>query len=113
MKYCISILLLLVVVFPMGCAKPGIYSWGPYERSIYVMYKPEGGYTPESQAERLEAHMERASNYDKPLPPGFHAHLGYLYYQMGRVDLARKMFEQEKTLYPESVVMIDRLLKNL
>jgi hypothetical protein len=45
--------------------------------------------------------------------PGFHAHLGYLYFQTGKLDQARQEFETEKAEFPESAVFMDRLLSNL
>jgi hypothetical protein len=47
------------------------------------------------------------------LPPGFHAHLGNLYYQMGKSDLALQEFQKEKAQFPESAVFMDRLIANL
>jgi len=46
------------------------------------------------------------------LPPGFHAHLGYLYGEMGRNDLMQQQFVLEKELYPESATYIDFLIQN-
>ena len=36
--------------------------------------------------------------------------MGYLLYQMGRIDEARAQFLAEKTAYPESAVFMDRLM---
>ena len=53
------------------------------------------------------------SSENKPVPPGFHAHLGYLYYQLGKADAARQELQTEKAEFPESAVFMDRLLANL
>jgi len=45
--------------------------------------------------------------------PGFHAQLGYAYYELGKVDQARQEFETEKADFPESAVLMDRLLARL
>ena len=47
------------------------------------------------------------------MPPGWHAHLGYLYFELGKSDQARQEFETEKANFPESAVFMDRLLANL
>jgi hypothetical protein len=49
----------------------------------------------------------------KPIPPGFHAHLGNLYFQLGKIDLARQEFETEKRLFPESTALVNRMTANL
>ena len=55
---------------------------------------------PEAQAKAMEEDMHRAISANKPLPPGFHAHLGNLYYQMGKYDLAVQEFQKEKAAIP-------------
>lgn len=47
------------------------------------------------------------------MPPGWHAHLGYLYYQVGKSDQARQELMTEKAEFPESAVFVDRLLANV
>jgi hypothetical protein len=61
----------------------------------------------------MEEDMHKAVSANKPLPPGFHAHLGNLYSQMGKPDLALQEFQKEKTQFPESAVFMDRVITNL
>jgi hypothetical protein len=68
---------------------------------------------PERQIELLERDYQQARAANRPVPPGFHAHLGYLYYSIGRADQARQEFETEKANFPESAVLMDRLLARL
>jgi len=97
-----------------GCASnPQLYYWGGYEQQVYDMYIVPDKATPEQQVESMEADVERARSKGKPLPPGFQAHLGYLYYQLGKLDLARSSFESEKAAFPESAVLMDRFIKRL
>jgi hypothetical protein len=96
-----------------GCGTPTIYSWGRYEPLIYTMYANPGKATPEVQAMKLEEDFQKARASNKPVPPGFHAHLGYLYFQLGKADQARQQFETEKANFPESAVFMDRLLARL
>jgi hypothetical protein len=69
--------------------------------------------SPEMQVEMLEADYQKARSENRPVPPGFHAHLGYLYFQLGKLDQAQQELETEKAQFPESAVFIDRLLANL
>jgi hypothetical protein len=103
---------MLSVLF-VGCTSPYIYSWGRYEDLLYASYsKPEKA-APKMQVERMEADYKKACARNKRPPPGFHAHLGHLYSQLGRLDDARKQFETEKTEFPESAVFIDQLIARL
>ena len=96
-----------------GCVAPKIYSWGSYEPMVYAMYATPDNATADIQIIRLEEDIQKARSKGKPLPPGFYAHLGHLYFQQGNSDLARRAFETEKQTFPESTVLMDRMLANL
>jgi hypothetical protein len=104
---------LVALVMLTGCASPTLYSWGRYDAVVYATYAKPGAVPPERQIELLEEDYQKARSENKPVPPGFHAHLGYLYYQIGRLDQARQEFETEKANFPESAVFMDRLLARL
>jgi hypothetical protein len=106
-------LLLALAALLTGCGTPTIYSWGKYEPLVYTMYAQPGKATPEVQVIALEEDFQKARSKNKPVPPGFHAHLGHLYYQLGKFDQARQQFETEKANFPESAVFMDRLLASL
>jgi hypothetical protein len=108
---CLSLAVAALVV--SSCRSPDIYDWGNYEQLIYASYTKPDKATPELQAQVMEEDMNDAASDNKPLPPGFHAHLGYLYYQMGKLDLAAGEFKKEKEQFPESAVFMDRLIANL
>ena len=109
----ILFLSLVAAALVTGCQSPDIYYWGHYEKSVYIAYVKPAKATPELQARIMEEDMNRAISANKPLPPGFHAHLGNLYYQTGKSDLALQEFQKEKTQFPESAVFMDRLIANL
>jgi hypothetical protein len=104
---CAMLLLTLV-----GCAAPkqSLYQWGDYENQVYALYNDPGKSPVEAQIEKLEADYQRARGTNKAVPPGFHAHLGYLYFQAGKGDQAVQSFQTEKSLFPESAVYMDRIL---
>jgi hypothetical protein len=95
-----------------GCASASrpLYYWGHYEDLIYAMYATPGAVDATTQIETLEADYQKARAENQPVPPGFHAHLGVLYYQAGKLDQARQQFLTEKTQYPESAIFMDGLL---
>jgi hypothetical protein len=109
----LKLLLLAGPLLLTGCQNPNIYYWGHYENLVYVMYAKPDKVSPEVQAQTMEQDLHKAQAANKPVPPGFHAHLGYLYYQTGKPELARQEFENEKKQFPESTVFMNRMLANL
>jgi hypothetical protein len=105
---------LVAMLLLSGCtSSSGLYYWGSYEDLLYKMYIEPGEAPPERQVEILEAELEIARSKGRPLPPGYRAHLGYLYYQMGKLDLAKQSFEAEREAFPESAMLMDRFIKRL
>jgi hypothetical protein len=104
---------LAAVALLAGCQAPGKYYWGHYEEVVYLSYAQPDKVPVDMQINTLETDIQQAATLGKQVPPGVHAHLGYLYSQAGNSDAARREFEKEKQLFPESTVMMDRLLANL
>jgi hypothetical protein len=98
-----------------GCATqpPAIYSWGNYEELIYASYLAPEDIPAEKQVEVLEKDYQVARSTNHRLPPGWHAHLATLYFQLGKADQARQELLTEKAEFPESAVFVDRLIANL
>ena len=96
-----------------GCAAPKLYSWGSYEPMVYAMYATPDKATADIQIIKLEEDIQKARSKDQKLPPGFYAHLGYLYFQQGNAELAKRAFETEKSAFPESAVLMDRMIARL
>ncbi len=102
---------LLLVLGSCASTNTNIYYWGRYQTLLYQQYDTPGKATPEMQVLNLEQDIEVARSQNKPLPPGFYAHLGYQYLQMGRTADAKASFEAERKQFPESAVLMDRFLK--
>ena len=105
--------ILLAVGLLSGCMnspKP-IYSWNNYQATVYEYYKMDVG--AEEQIAALKNDIEKASAKGLPVPPGLHAHLGMLYVNSGRPELAAAEFSEEKALFPESAPFMDFLLKKM
>jgi len=99
----------------VGCvARPQpIYTWGNYEELIYASYLSPQDVPAEKQVEILEKDYQVARSTNHRLPPGWHAHLATLYFQLGKADQARQELLTEKAEFPESAVFVDRLIANL
>jgi hypothetical protein len=101
-------------VLLVGCTtQRPLYAWGSYEELIYASYNDPGKVPPELQIEMLEKEYQKVRATTARVPPGWHAHLGYLYAAVGKVDQAQQEFRTEKAEFPESAVFVDRLLANL
>ena len=57
--------------------------------------------------------MQKAQSKGLALAPGFHAHLGMLYFESGNNSSGVEQFEIEKSLFPESSKYLDYLLAQL
>jgi hypothetical protein len=95
-----------------GCqTQRALYYWGNYETVNYLAYaKPEKA-TLEVQREKLEEDLENTKGRNLAVHPGLHAQLGYVYYQLGRMDDALREFLAEKELFPESTTFMDRMIE--
>jgi hypothetical protein len=109
--------LLLAIAFAAlasACAQPtSLYSWGQYESLVYDMYMRPGKSDPTTQIAKLNEDIERTNAEGQHVPPGVHAHLGYLYYGQGQLDAAYEQFTIEKKLFPESATFIDGVLTRM
>lgn len=104
--------LLALPLMLAGCKSPDVYYWGHYQQVVYDQYDKPGKASPEQLSALLEEDLHKAASANKPVPPGFHAQLGYLYALSGKTDQARQQYELEKQQFPESAVFMDRLLGN-
>lgn len=91
-----------------GCATTTqLYNWGNYQDQVYARFA--GNTNPEQQINEMEKTLQ-TNKGSRPAPPGFHAHLGLLYGEAGRIDEMREQFLIEKQLYPEATTFMDFLL---
>ena len=97
-----------------GCAtSEPLYYWGNYEELIYQMYIEPGSADSATQIQKLKEDINKASTAGKPVPPGLHAHLGYMYFLQRDTHAAVLEFEMEKKLFPESAKFVDGLMGRL
>ncbi len=104
------ILSLALTLTTLGCATKSIYYWDNYESVVYDHYNESA--SPLKEIELLRKDEAKSSSTTKPLPPGFYAYLGYLYYQVGNFNMANESFSKERNRFAESKVLMNRFLKN-
>ncbi len=87
------------------------YHWGNYEQIIHDIYVSPGNADPVQQIDKLTTDIQQAQNSGKPVPPGVYAHLGFIYATQGKIADSQAAFAEEKTLFPESSIFIDGMVK--
>lgn len=100
----------LLALSLVGCAgTKSMYDWGGYQPAITNYYK-------NNDASAFEEKLTEAvskSEASKKVPPGLHAELGYLLYERGDLAGAAKEFAREKELFPESSLLMDKMLTGI
>jgi hypothetical protein len=106
---------LVSLVLLSGCATQArpVYYWGAYEDLLYSMYLRPGEADTTSQVAILTEDIQKTRDNGQHVPPGVHAHLGYMHYLLGNAGPALAELETEKQLYPESRPFMDRIIKQL
>lgn len=98
---------LLSLVTGCATAPKTLYNWGNYQGELYARFKATS--SPDQQIQEMEKTLQ-FSKSSLPIAPGFHAHLGLLYGEVGRRNEMREQFKTEKQLFPESATFMDFLL---
>lgn len=100
----------LLLILGLACAGPKTnYYWGSYENSLYALMKNPSGLDAygKSLKEIIDHHPEVTK-----LPPGIHAEYGYVLLATNHKNEAKAYFTKEKTLWPESAKIMDRMISN-
>ncbi|MDM1323115.1 MULTISPECIES: DUF4810 domain-containing protein [Acinetobacter] len=99
----------------VGCASgpKSLYSWGTYPQQTYLLLSVPEKTSPQEQIAKLEKDIEKAKAKNAAVPPGLYAHLGLLNLNLNNGPRAVEYFELERQVYPESTVLMDRLLKKM
>jgi len=97
-----------------GCApqsqqKP-MYYWNDYSHSLYNLKKEPTEETTQTHLATLNKIIEDSNTNTTRVPPGIYAELGYFLMNKGQSQEAVKYFNLEKETYPESGVLMARLI---
>ena len=105
----------LISLSLVGCATApkSLYSWGEFPQQTYLSLSLPEKAMPQDQVLKLEKDVEKAKAKNLAVPPGLYAHLGLQYLNINDAPRAIQYFELERQVYPESTVLMDRLLKKM
>jgi hypothetical protein len=95
-----------------GCASgpKSLYAWGGYEKGLYDFARHPQDV--ERYAEVLGQAVARAEAERDRVPPGLYAEYGYALFTLGRLDDAVTYYAKERDAWPESVVLMEKLIRN-
>lgn len=105
--------LFLLFSFAYGCVtsqKP-MYYWGNYSSSLYGLKKNPGEETMNLHIKALDDIILKSKEMDLKVPPGIYAEYGMYLLQADKKAEAKEMFLAEKHIYPESSLLMDRMIK--
>jgi hypothetical protein len=97
-----------------GCATKQVplYQWQGYQNNVDAYFRSDK-LSPDAQTQHMEEDLQKIkAGGGGGVPPGYHAHLGLLYAQQGKLDQFAEQIQIEKKQFPESETFMDFLLRN-
>ncbi|CAG9179532.1 DUF4810 domain-containing protein [Cupriavidus pampae] len=91
-----------------ACAPQTKYAWGSYEPALYSYYKTPGA--ADAFGEQLNKVITTAEAHNGKVPPGMYAEYGNILLEQGKRKDAIVFFEKEKAAWPESTVLMTRMV---
>jgi hypothetical protein len=103
-------ILIVLAVFLSACVPKQMYYWGNYSQSLYDAKKNPTEQSILTHQQSLENIIQESQKNNLRVPPGVYAELGYVYFRQNKKVLAIQNFNMERQLYPESALLMDRLV---
>jgi hypothetical protein len=98
-----------LLVFAAGCAPKTRYAWNEYDNKLYEHYKNPAEY--DQFIRHLKEVIEDGEAAGK-VPPGIYAEYGYALYEKGDFQEAASYFKLENDKWPESRVLMTKMIQN-
>jgi len=106
------IILTVSVLLLTACStQQALYSWGNYENASYNYLKNGDELSTQELIKTYQAIIDKQKGKRGAVPPGIYADYGFILLQANRTEEGKAMLLKEITLYPESKVFIERILK--
>ncbi len=93
-----------------GCASQTVYHWNGYDEALYRHYRDPAGR--EAWVEALRTTILEAEQEGRKVPPGLYAEYGYALLEEGKSKEAVVWFEKEKAKWPESRLLMEKMIRN-
>lgn len=108
LRLAIALFMVVSISACVNMPKP-LYDWGKYENSLYKYYKKPA--RAQKHADVLQDIIDAEAD-GKRVPPGLRAELGFMLLESGENNAAMELFQKEKEEWPESTVLMDRLIES-
>ena len=108
------VLLAAAAAAALGAActpRSALYDWDGYDDALYRHYKaPQDR---EAWVAALKTAVLAAESEGRRVPPGLYAEYGYALLEESRFDESVAYFKKEKETWPESAVIMDKMIRNV
>jgi len=102
----------IVIILLTGCATPtSLYTWSNYSTLAHNYLKNSDEVSTTKLFDGYDEVINNQKGTRSAVPPGIYADYAFLLLERGEVERAREMLNKEITLYPESKVFIEHILK--
>lgn len=112
-KTVLALIVLSLVLVGCGGGATSLYHWGEFPQQTYNYMSERSKVSPLEQIARLEKDIEKSKAENRAVPPGLYGHLGLLNLDIQNSQRAAMYFQFEKQVYPESTVLMNRLLQRM
>lgn len=107
-------LFLLAVFFLASCtATKPLYYWGNYSDAYYKYIKKADDKATERYKASIETILAQSKKLEINVPPGIYAEYGFLFLKEGNKAEAKTYFNLEMETYPESKILMTKLISTL
>ena len=112
-KTVLALIGLSLILVGCGGGATSLYRWGAFPQQTYNYMSEKPKTFPLEQIAHLEKDLEKSKAENRAVPPGLYAHLGLLNLDIQNAQQAAMYFQLEKQIYPESTVLMNRLLQRM
>ncbi len=113
-KTVLALIALSLVLVGCGGGATSLYRWGEFPQQTYNYMSERSKVSPLEQIAPLEKDIEKSkAEKNRAVPPGLYGHLGLLNLDIQNSQRAAMYFQLEKQVYPESTVLMNRLLQRM
>ena len=112
-KTVLALIALSLVLVGCGDGATSLFRWGEFPHQTYNYMSERSKVSPLEQIARLEKDIEKSKAENRAVPPGLYGHLGLLNLDIQNSQRAVMYFQLEKQVYPESTVLMNRLLQRM
>jgi len=95
----------------IGCAEKRMYYFGDYSQTLYSLEKNQTEDSLVAHQQELEKIITESGKQNTPVPPGIYAELGFILVKNNQPKEAIPFFQAEAKQYPESSLLMKRLVQ--